>query len=358
MADSVHHHATGGAHVATGCGILRDGAGRRVSVALATYNGAPYLAQQLDSLARQTLLPAELVACDDQSTDDTVALLRAFSATAPFPVRVEVNARRLGYADNFLKAAGLCQSDHVALCDQDDVWLPAKLATGMDRLTTDGSVLALHRSTMTDAELRSYDTLDQGIAADAVFEPFAIDPYITGWGNTMLFARALLGRVPADRRPRQPENPDRILSHDTWIYTLAAALGRVSHIAEPLLLYRQHGRNAQGARRRTPAQRLDAALSVPAARLAARRDFDLAMADLLDRAVDDAALACAAGIYRLRGEAQAARLVGYTHRSTLARARAFRRYYTLAAQDPAYRATTASRMKDVILGMARLGRLR
>ena len=47
----------------------------RVSVALCTYNGAPYLRAQLDSIAHQTLMPHEIVACDDVSSDGTLAVL-------------------------------------------------------------------------------------------------------------------------------------------------------------------------------------------------------------------------------------------------------------------------------------------
>ncbi|HEX8394664.1 MAG TPA: glycosyltransferase, partial [Longimicrobium sp.] len=61
----------------------------RVSVALCTYNGARWLPEQLASLAAQTRLPHELVVCDDRSTDETEAVVRAFAATAPFPVRFQ-----------------------------------------------------------------------------------------------------------------------------------------------------------------------------------------------------------------------------------------------------------------------------
>jgi glycosyltransferase involved in cell wall biosynthesis len=53
-----------------------------ISIALCTYNGARYLQQQLDSIADQTLLPGELVACDDGSSDETVEILKAFSDKA------------------------------------------------------------------------------------------------------------------------------------------------------------------------------------------------------------------------------------------------------------------------------------
>ena len=85
--------------------------------------------EQLADLAAQSVLPAELVVCDDGSTDDTLAILERFAITAPFPVRVHRNSERLGYRANFLKCAGLCRSDLIAFCDQDDRWAPRKIET-------------------------------------------------------------------------------------------------------------------------------------------------------------------------------------------------------------------------------------
>jgi glycosyltransferase involved in cell wall biosynthesis len=63
----------------------------RISVALCTYNGERFLPQQLATIASQSRLPDELVVCDDQSTDRTVAIVRDFAATVPYPVRVFEN---------------------------------------------------------------------------------------------------------------------------------------------------------------------------------------------------------------------------------------------------------------------------
>ena len=87
---------------------------------MGTYNGGPYLREQLDSIAAQTHLPDELVVCDDDSTDRTVAILEDFAATAPFPVRVYVNPKNLGTAKNFERAIGLATGEVIALADQDD----------------------------------------------------------------------------------------------------------------------------------------------------------------------------------------------------------------------------------------------
>ena len=100
----------------------------KFSVALATYNGARYLPAQLASLAAQTVMPGELVACDDGSTDGTVAVLERFASDAPFPVRLFRNPVNLGSTANFAQAVGLCTGDGIFLCDQDDLWHPHKLA--------------------------------------------------------------------------------------------------------------------------------------------------------------------------------------------------------------------------------------
>ena len=101
----------------------------RISVAMCTYNGERFLPQQLASIAAQTRLPDELVVCDDRSTDRTVAIVREFAASVPFPVKVFENERNLGYSANFEAAIRRCEGDLIALSDQDDIWYPQHLET-------------------------------------------------------------------------------------------------------------------------------------------------------------------------------------------------------------------------------------
>ncbi|MCA1556539.1 MAG: glycosyltransferase, partial [Acidobacteria bacterium] len=83
----------------------------KFSIALCTYNGARYLPAQLDSIAAQTLLPDELVICDDCSTDETRDVITSFAARAPFAVRLYVNEVNLGSTKNFEQAISLCTGD-------------------------------------------------------------------------------------------------------------------------------------------------------------------------------------------------------------------------------------------------------
>ena len=98
-----------------------------ISVAMATYNGARFIGQQLDSFTRQTLLPDELIICDDGSTDSTLNIIGDFSRTAPFPVKVVNNPTRLGFTANFLQGSTDVPGGFIAFSDQDDEWLPPKL---------------------------------------------------------------------------------------------------------------------------------------------------------------------------------------------------------------------------------------
>ena len=65
----------------------------RISVAMATYNGERYIREQLDSIARQTLLPIEIVITDDGSTDRTREVVEEFARTSPFLVRLVRNEK-------------------------------------------------------------------------------------------------------------------------------------------------------------------------------------------------------------------------------------------------------------------------
>jgi glycosyltransferase involved in cell wall biosynthesis len=99
-----------------------------LSVALCTFNGAPYLPQQLDSITAQTRPPEELVVCDDGSADATREILAEFASSAPFPVRLhEPEAAPLGPGRNFGRAIAACTGEVIVLCDQDDAWAGDRL---------------------------------------------------------------------------------------------------------------------------------------------------------------------------------------------------------------------------------------
>ena len=272
-----------------------------VSIALATYNGAQHLRQQLDSIARQTELPIELVVSDDNSPDATLAVIEDFAHTAPFEVRVLPRHERLGFSDNFLHAAEHCRSPLVMFCDQDDVWLPEKLAISRRRLIEDDSLIVLHTLTLADENMRPFGHLSQSIERTRVYEALELKPFLCGYGNTMTFRSELLRLVP---RGLRPQADGRTLSHDTWIYTLAAALGRATHLTDSYILYRQHGANVSHLDSRSRWQKLVDVATFDAAGHRDKAEFNRAMAAIFFR-IDSAK---AAECYRQREAAIRLRL--------------------------------------------------
>ena len=94
----------------------------KTSVALCTYYGEKYLAEQLDSVLSQENPVDEIVICDDGSTDNTHSILQDYQARFPELFRIFINEKNLGYVANFEKALSLCTGDLIFLCDQDDIW--------------------------------------------------------------------------------------------------------------------------------------------------------------------------------------------------------------------------------------------
>lgn len=97
-----------------------------ISIALCTYNGSKYIEQQVLSIVNQSYRNIEIVAVDDNSTDDTYSLLEKLKEQY-HQLRVFRNGINLGFNKNFEKAISLCKGKYIAISDQDDVWLPEKL---------------------------------------------------------------------------------------------------------------------------------------------------------------------------------------------------------------------------------------
>jgi glycosyltransferase involved in cell wall biosynthesis len=211
-----------------------------VSVALATFNGEKYLQQQLDSLAAQSELPAELVVGDDGSTDRTVEILEDFATRAPFPVRIERNATNLGYEENFLRIASRCHSDWIAFCDQDDFWLESKLAKVAHILNQHADVsLLVHDMIACDDQLRPRASRANGLWVSRKVGPLQ-GGYRVHAGCSMVFSRRLLDIGNWTKRPSFPGTKTK-WSHDAWIGILGYAVATRYLCHVPLVLYRRHG---------------------------------------------------------------------------------------------------------------------
>lgn len=221
-----------------------------VHVLLATCNGERFLRQQWASLDAQEGVQLVVHVADDGSSDGTVPLLEALAACPVGAIRAVqwLNAPpRRSATKSFLmllaQAVRECPSAQwFAYCDQDDVWLPGKLATAVSLLAPQASagrpVLYGGRTITMDAEDR-----DGGLSPRFQHGPSfrnAMAQNIMG-GNTMVINRAAALLVVEAARVD-------VVWHDWLTYQMVSgADGFIYYDARPFVRYRQHGKNVMGS---------------------------------------------------------------------------------------------------------------
>lgn len=217
-----------------------------VAVVLCSYNGAEHLLEQLDSLAAQTW-PSSVHLFDDASTDNTIDIALSFQSR--LDIHIHVNSPNKGFVANFesgIRTVLDLGFDYIALCDQDDIWLPHRLETGMQAMLkselgnqallvhSDLSIINEHAETKVDSyfKFRRYDISNKKSL-----------PIVLGqngvMGNTILMNRRL-----AELALPFPAN---LHVHDYWITVIGELYGQRILIDDQLVHYRIHADNTSNA---------------------------------------------------------------------------------------------------------------
>ncbi len=242
-----------------------------MTVLLSTYNGERCLPDLMDSLLAQTRLPDRILVRDDGSTDGTLEVLSAYRER--FPGLTYYAGSNLGARESFfnllVRAAGPEEpaSDMYALCDQDDRWLPERLARSVASieilLSESGEgeaipVLACGRPRLVGPDFEPIEETRRFILPSPSFGNALVENICIGC--TASFNRALLEQITA------AGVPETAVMHDWWLYLFAAGCGKVLYDPEPAVLYRQHGGNAIGMSATTTGHQLGRARRYLAAR--------------------------------------------------------------------------------------------
>ena len=215
-----------------------------VSVLLATYNGAPYLDEQLASIESQTYPAIDIWISDDGSTDATLEVLERWRSKWSKGSFTVLTGPCQGYAENFrsLIVNPDIVSDYYAFSDQDDHWESAKLAISVDWIKGNLPSKPCLFCSRTLAVTEEGDA----IGPSPLFkrEPSfrnALTQSLAG-GNTMLYNRA--ARELLAKTSRRGD----FVSHDWWIYLVISGAGGLVHYSPQMLVrYRQHVNNTFGA---------------------------------------------------------------------------------------------------------------
>ena len=217
-----------------------------ISVAMATYNGARYITEQLESIYRQTKKVDELVIVDDCSSDDTVSLIREYMEKYPESnVRVFENETNLGYRGNFRKALSLCEGDVILLCDQDDIWHENKVEVLCSILMKNPEISVLSSSfKQIDGEGNGSD--DNKSVYQRRMKP---DELVCVPLEDVIFHNISQGCSMAIRKELKElylKFYEDELPHDWMLNVIAAMQKKCYYINDPLFSYRIHDKNTIG----------------------------------------------------------------------------------------------------------------
>ncbi|HHR1568235.1 TPA: glycosyltransferase family 2 protein [Streptococcus agalactiae] len=216
----------------------------KVNILMATYNGEKFLAQQIESIQKQTFKEWNLLIRDDGSSDKTCDIIRNFTAKDSRIRFINENEHHnLGVIKSFFTLVNYEVADFYFFSDQDDVWLPEKLSVSLEAakhkasdvpllVYTDLKVVNQELNILQDSMIRA-----QSHHANTTLLPELNENTVTG--GTMMINHALAEKW---------FTPNDILMHDWFLALLAASLGEIIYLDLPTQLYRQHDNNVLGAR--------------------------------------------------------------------------------------------------------------
>jgi glycosyltransferase involved in cell wall biosynthesis len=214
----------------------RRGEDDGTSVCMATFNGETYVGRQLESILDQLSADDEVIVVDDCSTDGTLEAVRRLNDPR---IAIHVNDRNRREVYSFSRAISLARHQNIFLSDQDDVWLPGRVALMRQALRT--ACLVTTNFEWIDREEGPIE-----VAYDGVL-PQDSSRHLKNIAGLFIGKTSYFGCAMAFRRDLLPlivPIPDYVESHDCWIALAANLIGSNVHLGERTLRKRRHGNNA------------------------------------------------------------------------------------------------------------------
>lgn len=201
-----------------------------LSIVLCTYNGARNLRPLLDSLLAQTRPADEIIVQDDCSTDDTCAIVQEY-AQQHRSIRLYRNAKRMGINANFFSALRRVSGDYIALCEQDDIWLPHKLERQMQAIGTRLLCAGQSLSFVSDQPEQPEQLIETDLHAPN-YDLLRLIFLATFTGQTVLMRRTLLRLLP------DVEAIATVRMYDVILAMVAAAYDSLASVDDILVHHR------------------------------------------------------------------------------------------------------------------------
>lgn len=224
---------------------------KKVSVAIASYNGARFLSRQIESIINQTYSVDEIVISDDCSNDNTLNIAYHYEKLNPdIYWKIFRNEKNMGFRKNLKKAISKCTGEVIFLCDQDDVWMSDKVEKMMRVFNTNPQVMTLISDFKTIDQdnklLQQHKKLENIVLPNRVIKSknnleklkiYEAFPHSQGQGCTM----AITNEVA-----KFYLNCNLEWAHDNLVGLIAAFRGGLYYMKEQLIYYRLHENNTLG----------------------------------------------------------------------------------------------------------------
>lgn len=209
----------------------------KISVCLATYNGAKFITEQMQSIVPQLQNDDEIIVVDDASSDDTVSTLTTLVGESR--VLICRNSRNEGVVTAFEKALQAATGEIIFLSDQDDRWCDNKVSRVLDEFNDPSVTLVITNAKVIDANGRPSDPLPSCLLKRPPTLAFTLLKN-QFQGSLMAFRRDILSAcLPI---------PKGTAMHDWWIGAVNAVIGKAVVVREPLMYYRRHSGNVTSGR--------------------------------------------------------------------------------------------------------------
>lgn len=213
----------------------------KVNILMSTYNGEKFVAEQIESIQKQTYTEWNLIIRDDGSTDRTCDIVDGFVSNDS---RIKlIRAENVGVIKSFYELTKNSDADFYFFADQDDYWLPEKLVVMLEEAKNHDNQKPIMYYTdlkVTDKALNvtaASMIRSQSDHANTKLVQELTENTVTGGASMINHELAKLWQTTND-----------IIMHDWYLAMLAAAVGELVYIDQPTHLYRQHDANVLGAR--------------------------------------------------------------------------------------------------------------
>ncbi|ODM54982.1 glycosyltransferase family 2 protein [Elizabethkingia meningoseptica] len=207
-----------------------------IDILMATYNGEKYIESQILSLLAQTHKNWMLFIHDDGSVDNTIDIIRKYEKLDTRIILIQDNIKFGNAGANFLHLLNFSDSKYIVFCDQDDIWLEAKLELLYNKIKNKTEPLAVYCNAFgyngNTITTNKVSLIERENLSDSLFLNSGVQ------GSSLMFNEELKKQII--------DFPNYIYMHDHYVTMFAITFANLLYVDKSLMLYRQHSLNVTG----------------------------------------------------------------------------------------------------------------